>query len=92
MRNFSLCVLRGFLCVGISLPLMGFSSVQPSNVKDVLVPWRRTRRVGFMSLENGSVGYLVGYLEAMLLRLCALSSHNGVDMAQRGCWHRTRLS
>jgi len=37
----SLCVVGGFHCFRVSLSLMGVSWVQPSNVRDVVVAWRR---------------------------------------------------
>ena len=37
----SLCTVGGFLHFGISLTLIGISWVQPSNVRDVVVVWRR---------------------------------------------------
>lgn len=61
----SLYIVHGFLRCGIYLSLIGVSWVQPSNAKDVLVAGRRRmkKRWGSWSLENGSFGYLVGYLD-----------------------------
>ena len=38
-----LCIVGGFVCFGICLSLIGFSWVQPFNVKDVVAAWRRKK-------------------------------------------------